>query len=135
MAEESSVTDPEDPVELADVQGEIVFDDVSFRYDDELPLALHPTSLHVPAGQTVAIVGTTGAGKSTIAKLMARFYDVTDGSITLDGVNLKDLDMETLTDHIVMVTQESYLSRVPLPTTSPWETRKRARKSKRQQPS
>ena len=109
MAEESSVTDPEDPVELADVQGEIVFDDVSFRYDDELPLALHPTSLHVPAGQTVAIVGSTGAGKSTIAKLMARFYDVTHGSITLDGVNLKDLDMETLTDHIVMVTQESYL--------------------------
>ena len=109
MAEKSSVTDPEDPVELADVQGEIVFDDVSFRYDDELPLALHPTSLHVPAGQTVAIVGSTGAGKSTIAKLMARFYDVTDGSITLDGVNLKDLDMETLTDHIVMVTQESYL--------------------------
>ena len=109
MAEESSVTDPEDPVELADVQGEIVFDDVSFRYDDELPLALHPTSLHVPAGQTVAIVGSTGAGKSTIAKLMARFYDVTDGSITLDGVNLKDLDMETLTDNIVMVTQESYL--------------------------
>src|SRR5699024_9411002 len=51
MAEKSSVTDPEDPVELADVQGEIVFDDVSFRYDDELPLALHPTSLHVPAGQ------------------------------------------------------------------------------------
>ena len=109
MAEKSSVTDPEDPVELADVQGEIVFDDVSFRYDDELPLALHPTSLHVPAGQTVAIVGSTGAGKSTIAKLMARFYDVTDGSITLDGVNLKDLDMETLTDNIVMVTQESYL--------------------------
>lgn len=109
MAEKSSVTDPEDPVELADVQGEIVFDDVSFRYDDELPLALHPTSLHVPAGQTVALVGSTGAGKSTIAKLMARFYDVTDGSITLDGVNLKDLDMETLTDNIVMVTQESYL--------------------------
>ena len=109
MAEKSSVTDPEDPVELADVQGEIVFDDVSFRYDDELPLALHPTSLHVPAGQTVAIVGSTGAGKSTIAKLMARFYDVTHGSITLDGVNLKDLDMETLTDNIVMVTQESYL--------------------------
>lgn len=109
MAEESSVTDPEDPVELADVQGEMVFDDVSFRYDDELPLALHPTSLQVPAGQTVAIVGSTGAGKSTIAKLMARFYDVTDGSITLDGVNLKDLDMETLTDNIVMVTQESYL--------------------------
>lgn len=109
LAEESSVTDPEDPVKLTDVQGEVVFDDVSFRYDDALPLALHPTSLHVPAGQTVAIVGSTGAGKSTIAKLMARFYDVTDGSITLDGVNLKDMDLETLTDNLVMVTQESYL--------------------------
>lgn len=109
MAEEPSVTDPDDPVELSDVQGEIVFDEVSFRYDDELPLALHPTSLHVPAGQTVAIVGSTGAGKSTIAKLMARFYDVTDGSITLDGVNIRDVDAATLTDNIVMVTQESYL--------------------------
>jgi len=109
MAEKSSVTEPEDPVELKKVQGEIVFDDVSFRYDDELPLALQPTSLQVPAGQTVAIVGSTGAGKSTIAKLMARFYDVTQGSITLDGVDLRDVAMETLTDNIVMVTQESYL--------------------------
>src|SRR5699024_2603322 len=95
--------------ELNEASGEIVFDDVSFRYQDELPLALQPTSLHVPAGQTVAIVGSTGAGKSTIAKLMARFYDVTDGTITLDGVNLKDLELDTLTKHIVMVTQESYL--------------------------
>lgn len=109
MAEKSSVTDPNEPVELTDVEGEIVFNNASFRYDDELPLALQPTTLHVPAGQTVAIVGSTGAGKSTIAKLMARFYDVTDGSITLDGVNLKDLQLETLTNNIVMVTQESYL--------------------------
>lgn len=109
MAEKSSVTDPDEPVELTDVEGEIVFNNASFRYDDELPLALQPTTLHVPAGQTVAIVGSTGAGKSTIAKLMARFYDVTDGSITLDGVNLKDLQLETLTNNIVMVTQESYL--------------------------
>lgn len=109
MAEKSFITDPEHPVEITDVQGDIVFDNASFRYDDQLPLALRPTSLHVPAGQTVAIVGSTGAGKSTLAKLMARFYDVTDGSITLDGVNLKDLKLETLTDNIVMVTQESYL--------------------------
>ena len=109
MAEKSSVTDPDEPVELEDVQGEIVFEQASFRYDEDLPLALRPTSVRVPAGQTVAIVGSTGAGKSTIAKLMARFYDVTDGSITLDGVNLKDMSLDTLTDHIVMVTQESYL--------------------------
>lgn len=109
LAEKPSVTDPQEPVELTDARGEIVFDNVSFRYQEELPLALRPTSLHVPAGQTVAIVGSTGAGKSTIAKLMARFYDVTDGSIRLDGVNLKDMDLDTLTQHIVMVTQESYL--------------------------
>lgn len=109
LAEKPSVTDPEKPVELTDVRGEIVFDNVAFRYQDDLPLALQPTSLHVPAGQTVAIVGSTGAGKSTIAKLLARFYDVTDGKITLDGVNLKDMTLETLTQHIVMVTQESYL--------------------------
>ncbi|HJF13710.1 MAG TPA: ABC transporter ATP-binding protein/permease [Enteractinococcus helveticum] len=109
LAEKPAVTDPEEPVELDEAAGEIVFDDVSFRYQDDLPLALQPTSLHIPAGQTVAIVGSTGAGKSTIAKLMARFYDATDGTITLDGVNLKDLTLATLTKHIVMVTQESYL--------------------------
>ena len=109
LAERPSVTDPKDPVQLPAARGEITFDNVSFRYHNDLPLALKPTSLHVPAGQTVAIVGSTGAGKSTIAKLMARFYDVTQGAITLDGVNLQDLDLETLTDHIVMVTQESYL--------------------------
>lgn len=109
MAKEPAVTDPDHPVELTDVQGEIEFDHVAFRYDNDLPLALQPTSLHVPAGQTVAIVGSTGAGKSTIAKLMARFYDVTEGSISLDGVNLQDISRETLTDNIVMVTQESYL--------------------------
>src|SRR5690625_1224233 len=109
MAERPAVTDPEIPVELPSVDGEIVFDNVAFRYTPQLPVALHPTSLHVPAGQTVAIVGSTGAGKSTIAKLLARFYDVTQGAITLDGVNLKDISRDTLTDNIVMVTQESYL--------------------------
>ena len=109
LAEKPSVTDPQEPVELTEASGEIEFENVSFRYQPDLPLALQPTSLHVSAGQTVAIVGSTGAGKSTIAKLMARFYDVTDGKITLDGVDLKEIDMETLTNHIVMVTQESYL--------------------------
>jgi len=109
MAERPTVTDPEIPVELPSVDGEIVFDNVSFRYAPQLPVVLHPTSLHVPAGQTVAIVGSTGAGKSTIAKLLARFYDVTHGAITLDGVNLKDISQDALTNNIVMVTQESYL--------------------------
>jgi ATP-binding cassette subfamily B protein len=65
--------------------------------------------LTVPAGQTVALVGTTGAGKTTVAKLLSRFYDPTDGAITLDGVDLRDLDELTLRRAVVMVTQESYL--------------------------
>ena len=109
MSEEPTVVEPDQPAELPDARGEIVLHNASFRYDEELPLALHPTSLHVPAGQTVAIVGSTGAGKSTIAKLMARFYDVTEGAITLDGVDLKDLSAATRTENVVMVTQESYL--------------------------
>src|SRR5699024_5389398 len=109
IAERPAVTDPETPRVLTSVDGAIVFDHVASRYTPPLPVAPHPTSLHVPAGQTVAIVGSAGAGKSTIAKLLARFYDVTQGAITLDGVNLKDISRDTLTDNIVMVTQESYL--------------------------
>src|SRR5699024_12488345 len=108
-AKRPAVACHDSPVQLPSLDGPIVFHNVACRYTPQLPVALHPTSLHVPAGQTVAIVGSTGAGKSTIAKLLARFYDVTQGAITLDGVNLKDISRDTLTDNIVMVTQESYL--------------------------
>ena len=63
----------------------------------------------MPAGQTVALVGTTGAGKTTIAKLLARFYDPDEGRVTLDGVDLRDLDEPTLRAAVVMVTQESFM--------------------------
>ena len=66
-------------------------------------------NLTVPAGQTVALVGTTGAGKTTIAKLIARFYDPTSGSVTLDGVDLRDLSQSELRRHVVMVTQENFM--------------------------
>ena len=66
-------------------------------------------NLTVPAGQTVALVGTTGAGKTTIAKLIARFYDPTTGSVTLDGVDLRELTQSDLRRHVVMVTQENFL--------------------------
>ena len=65
--------------------------------------------LHIPAGQTVALVGQTGAGKSTLAKLIARFYDVSAGSLTLDGVDLRQLTTEDLRRNVVMVTQEAFL--------------------------
>jgi ATP-binding cassette subfamily B protein len=70
---------------------------------------LHGLDIHIPAGETIALVGETGAGKSTVARLIARFYDPTEGRITLDGVDLRDLADETLRRSVVMVTQENYL--------------------------
>src|SRR5699024_10006223 len=83
--------------------------EVAFRYTEDGPLVLQPMDLHIPAGQTIALVGQTGAGKSTVAKLIARFYDTTEGRVTLDGVDLRDISMQDLTRNIVMVTQEAYL--------------------------
>ncbi|EWS81774.1 ABC transporter [Brachybacterium phenoliresistens] len=109
LAEQPSVKEAERPTPLPDSTGQVDFEDVSFRYTADGPLVLKPLSLHIPAGQTVALVGQTGAGKSTVAKLISRFYDATEGRVTLDGVDLRDVSMEDLTRNIVMVTQEAYL--------------------------
>ena len=88
--------------------GTVVFDDVHFSYLPGRPV-LSGFSVTVPAGQTVALVGRSGTGKSTIAKLLARFYDPTSGSITLDGVDLRDLAHTDLRRNVVLVAQESFL--------------------------
>ncbi len=90
------------------VAGTVVFDDVHFGYVPGRPV-LSGLSLTVPAGQTVALVGKTGAAKTTIAKLLARFYDPTSGSITVDGVDLRDLAQADLRRRVTLVTQESFL--------------------------
>ncbi len=108
LEEEPSVPDPEHPVELGRASGHVRFEGVSFAYKQDRVI-LPRFSLDVPAGQTIALVGSTGAGKSTLAKLIARFYDPTEGRITLDGVSLRDLRPEDLRRAIVMVTQEAYL--------------------------
>jgi ATP-binding cassette subfamily B protein len=108
LAEEPGIQDPDQPVELATVNGDIAFRDVKFSYVPDRPV-LPDLSLTVPAGQTVALVGTTGAGKTTIAKLIARFYDPTSGSVTLDGVDLRQLSQSNLRRHVVMVTQENFM--------------------------
>jgi ABC-type transport system involved in Fe-S cluster assembly fused permease/ATPase subunit len=89
-------------------KGEIVFDNVSFAYDMQRPI-LKKISLHVPAGKTVAIVGPSGAGKSTISRLLFRFYDVTGGTITIDGQNIADVTQESLRGAIGMVPQDTVL--------------------------
>ncbi|CAM3279830.1 Putative multidrug export ATP-binding/permease protein [Arthrobacter ulcerisalmonis] len=108
LEEVPTVRPPKHPVALADARGSVDFTDVEFRYGDG-PVIVPTLNLSIPAGQTVALVGQTGAGKSTLAKLIARFYDVSDGSLTLDGVDLRDLTSTDLRRNIVMVTQEAFL--------------------------
>jgi len=108
LAEKPGIQDPERPVELSTVNGDIEFRDVAFSYVPDRPV-LPDLRLEIPAGQTVALVGTTGAGKTTIAKLIARFYDPTSGAVTLDGVDLRDLAQADLRKHVVMVTQENFM--------------------------
>ncbi len=108
LAEQPGIDDPAQPVPLRDVKGDIGFHDVQFAYTQGRPV-LPGLTLQVPAGQTVALVGTTGAGKTTIAKLIARFYDPTAGSVTLDGIDLRDLAQSELRRHVVMVTQENFM--------------------------
>jgi ATP-binding cassette subfamily B protein len=108
LEEVPTVRPPRNPVALPSATGRIDFNGVEFRYGDG-PLVVPRLDLHIPAGQTVALVGQTGAGKSTLAKLIARFYDVTSGTLTLDGVDLRDLATTDLRRNIVMVTQEAFL--------------------------
>jgi ATP-binding cassette, subfamily B, bacterial len=108
LAERPGIEDPDRPVELRSVRGDIAFDRVGFEYVAGRPV-LPDLSFTVPAGQTVALVGTTGAGKTTIAKLIARFYDPTSGTVTLDGIDLRDIAQTQLRRHVVMVTQENFM--------------------------
>ncbi|MCG7593168.1 ABC transporter ATP-binding protein [Mycobacterium sp. PSTR-4-N] len=108
LAEKPGIGDPAEPVALDTVRGEIAFRDVRFSYVPNRPV-LPQLDLVVPAGQTVALVGTTGAGKTTIAKLVTRFYDPVSGSVSLDGVDLRDVRQTELRRHVVMVTQENFM--------------------------
>jgi ATP-binding cassette subfamily B protein len=108
LAEEPTVPDPTHPTRLRASTGDVRFDGVEFGYGSG-PVVLPRLDLHIPAGQTVALVGETGAGKSTIAKLLARFYDVRTGAVRLDGIDLRELDPVDLRRAVVMVTQEAYL--------------------------
>ncbi|MFF2275392.1 ABC transporter ATP-binding protein [Agromyces sp. NPDC058126] len=108
LEEEPSVPDPVKPVDLWNAEGRVRFDGVEFAYTQGRVI-LPRFDLDIPAGQTIALVGSTGAGKSTLAKLIARFYDPSDGVVSLDGVTLSDLHPKDLRRAIVMVTQEAYL--------------------------
>jgi|KBSSwiStaDraftv2_1062776.scaffolds.fasta_scaffold08079_3 ABC-type multidrug transport system fused ATPase/permease subunit len=109
LAEEPSVPEPSSPVGLpSPVRGAVDLDGVEFSYTSDRVI-LHELDLHVPAGQTVALVGATGAGKTTIAKLISRFYDPTGGTVRLDGISLRDVAEVPLRSAVVMITQDGFL--------------------------
>lgn len=103
------ITERPNPVHLDRIKGEVRFEKVSFRYDDRGAPVLDGIDLTVPAGGSLAVVGPTGAGKSTLGYLVPRLYDVTGGRVTLDGVDVRDLDFDTLARAVGVVSQETYL--------------------------
>jgi ABC-type multidrug transport system fused ATPase/permease subunit len=108
LEEEPTVAEPATPTPLPTPHGAVRLEHVGFEYVAGRPV-IPSLDLDVPAGETVALVGTTGAGKTTVAKLVSRFYDPTDGRITLDGVDLRDLSEADLRRAVVMVTQENFM--------------------------
>jgi ATP-binding cassette subfamily B protein len=106
------ITEPEKPVRLDTIKGEVRFEDVEFRYDaadGKGAAILDGIDITVPAGGSLAVVGPTGSGKSTLSYLVPRLYDVTGGRVTLDGVDVRDLDFDTLARAVGVVSQETYL--------------------------
>ena len=109
MAIEPDIADDENAQELRDVKGDIVFEDVSFRYGENTECVLNHVNLNVPAGSYMALVGSSGAGKSTLCSLIPRFYDVTAGAVKIDGKDVRSLTLKSLRDHIGIVQQDVYL--------------------------
>ncbi|MEJ9149418.1 ABC transporter ATP-binding protein [Bacillus smithii] len=107
--EKYDITDRPNAIECKDVKGNIVFDHVSFAYDENEPEVLKDIDLEIKAGETVALVGMSGGGKSSLVSLISRFYDVTKGRILLDGVDIRDFKVRSLRDHIGMVLQDNIL--------------------------
>ena len=103
------VADDPEAIELEQVIGEIKFNQVSFRYREDTPIVLDSIDLTIPPRRMVAIVGPTGAGKTTIANLVARFYDVTEGAVLLDGVDLRKIKQRSLREYVRIVSQDPFL--------------------------
>ena len=106
---EPDIRDKDGAEPLADVKGDIVFEDVSFKYKDGAHRVLRHINLEVPAGSYVALVGSSGGGKTTLCSLIPRFYDVTGGTIKIDGKDIRDVTLKSLRDNIGIVQQDVYM--------------------------
>lgn len=109
MAVEPDIEDAPQAVEVKDVKGEIEFKDVTFRYENTKENVLSHVNLKVPAGEYVALVGSSGAGKTTLCSLIPRFYDVTEGKVLFDGKDIRDIKLQSLRNQIGIVQQDVYL--------------------------
>ncbi|WP_309091642.1 ABC transporter ATP-binding protein [Domibacillus sp.] len=109
LDEKYDITDKKGALECRSVKGDILFEHVDFRYDEKEELVLRDIDLHVKAGETVALVGMSGGGKSSLVSLIPRFYDVTGGRILLDGTDIRDFKVRSLRDKIGMVLQDNIL--------------------------
>jgi len=109
LAIDPEIKECENPVEAKDIRGEVVFDDVGFRYEEGQEKVLSHVSLKVDAGEYVALVGTSGAGKTTLCSLIPRFYEVTFGTIFLDGIDVRKYTLSSLRKSIGVVQQDVYL--------------------------
>ena len=109
METESEIRDADNAAELTDVKGHVRYDHVSFHYSDDETPVLSDISIDIPAGKSIALVGSSGSGKTTICSLLPRFYDVTGGSITVDGKDIRGLTLKSLRSQIGMVQQDVYL--------------------------
>lgn len=109
MAIAPDIKDKKDAVELSEVKGDIVFENVSFQYEENTERVLNHINLNVPAGAYMALVGSSGAGKSTLCSLIPRFYDVTGGAVKIDGTDIRNIKLKNLRDQIGIVQQDVYL--------------------------
>jgi ATP-binding cassette, subfamily B, bacterial len=107
LDERPAVTEPQRPLALARARGAVAFEDASYRYGGAAADALHDVSFEARPGEVVALVGASGAGKSTAAKLLLRFHDPTAGRVTLDGIDLRELSLRELRDNVAVVLQET----------------------------
>ena len=106
---EPEIQDKEGAIDLENVKGDVCYVNVSFHYSDDNKTVLSQVSIHIPAGKSVALVGPSGGGKTTICSLLPRFYDVTAGKVTIDGKDVRDLTLKSLRNQIGMVQQDVYL--------------------------